>query len=32
MSQPVTDTIRGLLTEHARLGSDIASLSDTDDL
>ena len=32
MSQSVTDTIRGLLTEHARLGSDIASLSDTDDL
>ena len=32
MSQSVTDTIRGLLAEHARLGSDIGSLSDTDDL
>jgi acyl carrier protein len=32
MSQPVTDTIRGVLSEHARLGVDVASLSDTDDL
>jgi acyl carrier protein len=32
MSQPVTDTIRALLTEHARLGAGVASLSDTDDL
>ncbi len=32
MSQPVTDTIRALLAEHARLGADVASLSDTDDL
>ena len=32
MSQSVADTIRGLLAEHARLGVDIASLSDTDDL
>ena len=32
MSQSVTDTIRALLAEHARLGADIASLSDTDDL
>ena len=32
MSQSVTDTIRGLLAEHARLGADVASLSDTDDL
>ena len=28
----VTDTIRALLAEHARLGVDVASLSDTDDL
>ena len=32
MTQSVTDTIRGLLAEHARLGVDVASLSDTDDL
>jgi acyl carrier protein len=32
MSQSVTDTIRGVLAEHARLGVDVASLSDTDDL
>ncbi len=32
MSQPVTDTIRALLAEHARLGADVASLADTDDL
>ena len=32
MSQPVTDTIRALLSEHARLGAGVASLSDTDDL
>ena len=32
MSQSVADTIRGLLGEHARLGVDVASLSDTDDL
>ena len=32
MSQPVTDSIRALLSEHARLGADVASLSDTDDL
>lgn len=32
MSAPVTDTIRGLLTEHARLGVDVSTLSDTDDL
>ena len=32
MSQSVTDTIRGVLAEHARLGVHVASLSDTDDL
>ena len=32
MSQPVTDAIRGVLAEHGRLGVDVASLSDTDDL
>jgi acyl carrier protein len=32
MSQQVTDTIRRLLSQHARLGVDVASLSDTDDL
>jgi acyl carrier protein len=32
MSQSVTDSIRALLAEHARLGTDVASLSDTDDL
>ena len=32
MTQSVTDTIRGLLAEHARLGVDVASLSDTADL
>lgn len=32
MSQSVTDSIRALLAEHARLGVDVASLSDTDDL
>jgi acyl carrier protein len=32
MSQPVTDTIRALLAEHARLGADVATLSDSDDL
>lgn len=28
----VTDTIRTLLAEHAKLGVDVATLSDTDDL
>jgi acyl carrier protein len=28
----VASTIRSLLAEHARLGSDVESLSDTDDL
>jgi len=32
MSQSVTDSIRALLTEHARLGTDVANLSDADDL
>ncbi|MXG88240.1 acyl carrier protein [Nocardioides flavescens] len=32
MSSTVTDSIRALLAEHARLGVDVASLSDTDDL
>ena len=33
MSEPtVTDTIRQVLADHARLGVDAASLSDTDDL
>ena len=32
MSQSVTDSIRALLTEHARLGTDVGNLSDTDDL
>jgi acyl carrier protein len=32
MSQSVADTIRELLAEHARLGVDVASLSDSDDL
>jgi acyl carrier protein len=32
MTATVTDTIRGVLAEHARLGVDVASLSDTDDL
>jgi acyl carrier protein len=32
MSQSVTDSIRALLTEHARLGTDVAHLSDADDL
>ena len=32
MTPAVTDTIRSILAEHARLGVDVASLSDTDDL
>ncbi len=33
MSEPtVAETIRGVLAEHARLGVDVASLADTDDL
>lgn len=32
MTDSVTDTIRRLLDEHARLGVDVASLSDADDL
>jgi len=32
MSQSVTDSIRAVLAEHARLGTDVASLSDSDDL
>ena len=32
MSHSVTDAIRGVLAEHARLGVDVASLSDGDDL
>lgn len=32
MSSSVTDSIRALLAEHARLGTDVATLSDTDDL
>lgn len=32
MSTTVTDAIRGLLAEHARLGVDASSLSETDDL
>ena len=32
MADTVTDTIRSLLAEHARLGVDAATLAETDDL
>jgi len=32
MSESVTDTLRALLADHARLGVDVATLADTDDL
>ncbi len=32
MSESVTESLRALLADHARLGVDVATLADTDDL